>query len=153
MAKNICFVVLVFSLLSFDAAKSTEIAWLPVSEGFQKASQTQKIAFIDAYTSWCGFCKKMDSTTFADPEVVARIEQHFIPIKFNPERTETYFIEGDTLTGNQLLKKLNRGRYKGYPSYFFYFPEKGKTIHISGYMGKASFLRAIDQVLSVHRDF
>lgn len=153
MLKNISFIVLICGLLSFDALEHASIQWVSVNDGFVKSEQTQKIAFVDTYTSWCAFCKKMDSTTFADKEVISRIEEHFIPIKFNPEATGTYYFEGDTLSGKALLKRLNRGRDKGYPSYFFYFPEKKKTIHASGYMGKASFMKAIDQVLSVQRDF
>ena len=39
------------------------------SNTLAKAKAENKIVFVDAYTTWCGPCKKMDAKTFPDEKV------------------------------------------------------------------------------------
>jgi thiol:disulfide interchange protein len=39
-------------------------------EAKKAAEAEQKIVFIDFFTTWCEPCKKLDRTTWKDPEVV-----------------------------------------------------------------------------------
>lgn len=32
----------------------------------KEARSNKKLVFVDAYTDWCGWCKKLDRTTFND---------------------------------------------------------------------------------------
>lgn len=50
------------------------------------AAQEGKLIFIDAYTSWCGPCKKMAATTFKDAEVGEFFNENFINIKIEMEK-------------------------------------------------------------------
>ncbi|MCK4462154.1 MAG: thioredoxin family protein, partial [candidate division Zixibacteria bacterium] len=44
--------------------KSTEIAWLSYDAGLVKAKTEDKHVFINFTTKWCGWCKRMNKTTF-----------------------------------------------------------------------------------------
>lgn len=43
-----------------------------------------KLIVVDVYTDWCGWCKKMDKTIYADPAVVALSRQQIF-VKLNAE--------------------------------------------------------------------
>lgn len=45
--------------------------------------------FIDVYTDWCGWCKKMDATTFKDPNIVKYLNTHYYPVKLDAEMSDT----------------------------------------------------------------
>lgn len=45
--------------------------------------------FINVYTSWCGWCKKMDASTFLEPNVVDYLNNHYYPVKMDGEMRDT----------------------------------------------------------------
>ena len=132
-------------LVSHEGVKHVE--WLTWNDGYKKAIATGKIAFIDSYTDWCRYCKKMDGSTFLDTSIVNKLNTKFIPIKFNPEQEEKYIWGIDTLTSKELLQKLNKGKNKGYPSYFFYFPKQDGTLQSAGYHSVIEMNEVLDKVL------
>jgi thioredoxin-related protein len=69
--------------------KAEGIKWMTFQEAMKQNKQQPKKVFIDMYTSWCGWCKRMDATTFEDPAIIAYMNQHFYPVKFNAETRDT----------------------------------------------------------------
>lgn len=81
--------------LSFKRPNSaTEIKWMTWKE-MQEAQQKQpRKVFVDVYTDWCGWCKRMDATTFTNPEVVKFINDNYYAIKFDAETREVINFKG-----------------------------------------------------------
>jgi thiol:disulfide interchange protein len=52
----------------------------------KEAKKTGKIIFIDAYTEWCGPCKKMAATSFMDSKVASTFNSKFINLKIEMEK-------------------------------------------------------------------
>lgn len=102
----------------------TEIKWYTWNEAYELSQKTPKKVFIDLYTDWCGWCKKMDATTFKDPQVVKYLNEHFYPVKFNAEQREAIvfnnntfeFVEAGRRGVHQLAYALLDGRL-GYPAF------------------------------------
>lgn len=70
------------------------IKWMSMEEAYNASKVVNKPLFIDVYTSWCGWCKRMDQTTFKDPVVAGYINSFFHPVKFNAETNDTInFLE------------------------------------------------------------
>ncbi len=84
-----------------------EVQWLSWEEALQLSKTEQKKFFVDLYTNWCGWCKRMDKTTFSNPRVAKYLNDNYYPIKFNAEQKEEIVI------GQKTYKFVNKGR-RGY---------------------------------------
>ena len=60
---------------------------LTLEEAMKESKKTGKLIFIDAYTDWCGPCKKMAATSFVDAEVAKLYNSKFINLKIEMEKS------------------------------------------------------------------
>ena len=100
----------IFALLVFGmglASAQDEVKWYSIEEAIQLASQEPRVLVIDVYTDWCGWCKRMDKETFADPAVAEVLNKHFYPVKLDAEGKE------DIVIGDKTFKFVDNGR-RGY---------------------------------------
>lgn len=82
-----------------------EVNWVSIEEAADLAAQDGKKIMVDLYTDWCGWCKRMDATTYRDPAVVAYINEHYHAVKFDAEQ------KGDVTVGGQTFKfRADAGR-------------------------------------------
>ena len=74
-----------FSQTSNLTTSTEKIAWIKSEKtALSIAAEKNLPVMIDAWAEWCVACKKMDVTTFVDPEVVSIIsEQKIIPLKLD----------------------------------------------------------------------
>lgn len=118
--------IIIFSLMLFSAYISAqEINWLTLADA--EAAQKEnphKSYFIDFYTNWCGWCKKMDQSTFKEAEVVKHINENYIPVKFNAESKEDVTFKG------KVYKYVKASNGRGVNS-FAYFSLMGKLSYPS----------------------
>jgi thioredoxin-related protein len=80
--------VLLLLLLAsgLSKAQTEQIQWMSFNQALEKSKTAPKKVFIDMYTDWCGWCKRMDQTTFADPNVIKYMNENFYAVKFNTEK-------------------------------------------------------------------
>jgi len=84
-------------LFSFTIS-AQEIQWMSFEDAVamtQNEGNTKKV-FIDVYTDWCGWCKKMDKDTFQNPEVAKYMQENFYMVKFDAEGKEPIEFDGKT---------------------------------------------------------
>lgn len=61
-----------------------EIHWVHWSpEVFAQARAEQRLVLLDLTADWCQFCKKMDTTTYRDPQVIERIGRDYIAVRID----------------------------------------------------------------------
>ena len=65
------------------------VKWLTIAEAMEKNKVQPKPIIMDFYTDWCGWCKHMMKTTYADPNLASYINAYFYPVKFDPEGKDT----------------------------------------------------------------
>src|SRR5210317_470735 len=97
MIRNIYILILLLAL-PLGGLHAQSIQWRTWEEAAQKAStdaQPKKM-FIDVYTDWCGWCKKMDRDTFGNPEVAAYMDENFYMVKLDAEQKEPIEFRGKT---------------------------------------------------------
>ena len=148
--KALLFVFIVWGSFGFVQAPqpNSELEWYGFTEGMELAKKEGKIALIDVYTDWCGWCKVMDKKTFADAGIVKKINQDFIPIKFNPEKPGNYIVGQDTLDGRTLLGAISGGKHSGYPTTYFFIPGKNVMLKQAGYMAPDQFGPLLERILA-----
>ncbi len=57
-------------------------------EALEAAKKSDKLIFVDAYTTWCGPCKKMEKEIFTDKKVADYYNYKFINVRMDMERGE-----------------------------------------------------------------
>jgi uncharacterized protein YyaL (SSP411 family) len=143
-------VILFFALFivtnSFKTAE--EIKWLDFNTGYKLAVKKKKMMMVDVYTDWCGWCKVMDRETYAKSEIAALVNQHFVPIKFNPETPNVvYTFEGKDYNGKGLKDIISNNQIRGYPATMFINTKNKKSSLVSGYLNPQEFKVTVEHTL------
>ncbi len=145
MTKTHWIFVLIVLWTSMSHAQSG-IKWYTWEEGMVKSESEHKKFVIDMYTDWCGWCKKMDRTTFSDPRIIDYINTNYIPIKFDAEHKENITFKGEehrfVRSGRRgyhtLAAKLTNGRLS-YPTIVFLDESKELIQAIPGFQDATMF--------------
>ena len=56
-----------FLIAQGETTKGIQFFHGTFAEALEKANKEGKLIFMDAYTSWCGPCKRMSASVFPDP--------------------------------------------------------------------------------------
>src|SRR5690606_36376691 len=84
--------------LMFLSGNAQEVKWISWDEAaaLSLTDAAPKKIFIDIYTDWCGWCKKMDKDTFQDPQVAAYMAQNYYMVKMDGEGKDPIEFQGKT---------------------------------------------------------
>lgn len=98
MKRNI--LILLILTTSAISAQNQKINWISFEKAIELNEQEPKKFLIDVYTDWCGWCKRMDATTFSNPVIVDYINKNYWAIKLDAERKDTVKL-GEQLFVNE----------------------------------------------------
>ena len=124
---------------SFSNAPKEKVNWISFAELEKAYARQPKPIIVDLYTSWCGWCKEMDRTTYSNAKVAAYINQHYYAVKYNAEST-------DSVTFNKLKYGFNKAAKtndlalflsfgdRSYPNTIFLENIDAKPAPLAGYM-------------------
>lgn len=143
-----CFLLVTIGFLTF-AANAQEVNWLSWSEAAALAASDKnpKKIFIDVYTDWCGWCKKMDKDTFQNAEVAEYMSNNFYMVKLDGEGKEAIDFKGKTYkyvpSGkrgyHEFAAALLQGRLS-YPTVVFLDEQLNMLSPVPGYQKPDPFL-------------
>lgn len=101
----------------------------------EKARETGKPIFVDAYAEWCGPCKMMDKRVFTRSSVGNFYNENFINYQYDMEKGK----------GPKFSKKY---RVTAYPT-LIYFDSEGEVVHRKrGAIGPKGLIKLGEQALN-----
>ena len=126
-----------------------KINWMTFEEAVKMNETAPKKIFIDVFTDWCGWCKRMDQTTFINKDVVEYMNENYYAVKLDAETSDTIVFAGYTFVNegsrgsrkgtHQLAATLLQGKMS-YPSYVFMNEENQVLTVAPGYMEPKDFM-------------
>lgn len=119
-------IMLVF-LVATPVTAQEKIKWMSFEEAIALLEKEPKHIFIDVYTDWCGWCKKMDASTFVDPVIVKLMNDNFYAVKLDAEQKDTIMFQDKAFvnpspegrrSSHEMAQALLKGKMS-YPSFVF----------------------------------
>lgn len=136
-------------VLLLGCSSNAQIGWTTINNAATlDNSKSQKLYFVDFYTSWCGWCKKMDSETFKDPTVAKLMNTCFIPVKFDAEGASNFVWNGTPYSGKGKVDGRATthpfayavlGKKMGFPSFAIFGADKSLLTVVPGFMKADEF--------------
>ena len=100
-------------------------------EAMKKARAQRKPVMIDFWAEWCGWCHRLDKTTYVDPAVV-KLSQDFVAAKVDTEGSR-----GDMLVAE-------RFDVTSLPTILFVTPGGHQVLRVNGFQGPGKFPRTLE---------
>lgn len=103
-----------------------QIKWMSLEDAIEAHHQVPKKIFVEIYTDWCTWCRKMDQSTFQNSFIAEYINEHYYPVKFDGERQdkinfngkEYFYVKSASRGYHELAVELAQGRLS-YPTVVF----------------------------------
>ncbi len=113
--------LLVMACNSSEANNSTShsndveqlVDWLSMEEAQERAREEGKWVLIDVYTEWCGFCRRMNTETYRDENVLKAIEENYLAVRLDAESKDVITFNGHQIEKRDLAYEF---RVSSYPT-------------------------------------
>ena len=80
------FLLLLLAILPFTRSRPAALPWhRDADRAFEAAERTTRTVVTFLFTDWCGVCKRMDLTTFADEALIAEMSDRYVWLRLNAE--------------------------------------------------------------------
>lgn len=121
------------------------VKWYTIEQADVLMKTAPRPLMVDMYTDWCGWCKHLMKTTFANPTVAGYLNAYFYPVRFDAEGRDTVVYNGKTYVNDeagdkgkhQLAKELMNGRM-AFPTLVFVNTEY-QAFAVPGYQDVKGF--------------
>ncbi|WP_198588744.1 thioredoxin domain-containing protein [Alloalcanivorax mobilis] len=111
------------------AANPGPVAWRDWSPAvFEQARQEHKLVLLDMEAVWCHWCHVMDQQTYANADVAAWLEQHYIAVKVDQDARPDL---------------ANRYRDYGWPATILFAADGTELVKRAGYIPPQPFLQLL----------
>lgn len=129
------------------------LKWMSWAEMQEAQKKEPRKVFVDVYTDWCGWCKRMDATTFTHPEIISYVNKNFYAIKFDAETRDVINFKGKEYKYvaqgyrgyNELAAEILSGQMS-YPTGVYLDEKMEQIFPVPGYQDPKTFETVINFV-------
>ncbi len=131
------FLVIIYQLpsvnaqIAFDLIGSEE-DW---GEVLNKSEIQDKPVFVDIYTDWCGYCRKMDKDVFSNDIVISYMNDNYLNVK----------VDGESDFGKSFAEVH---QVEGFPTYVFIDSQNDALGYLEGYIELEEFKSSTEDVIA-----
>ena len=125
---------------ALEEVNPVRVKWMTLEEALEKSKTEKRKIFVDVVTNWCGWCKRMDSTTFVNPAVAEYLNSHYYPVKFDAEqqsdityKEKTYHYKKNGARGFHELAAEWLNNRLSYPTVVFLDENQGVIQPLPGF--------------------
>ena len=101
-------------------------------QALKKAAAQNKPVMVDFWADWCGWCHRLDKTTYVDPTVV-KLAQDFVAVKVDTEGKVSD------------VEVANRYDVTSLPTILFVTPGGRQVLRVNGFQGPGKFPRTLER--------
>lgn len=138
------------SLTTFAQKDNGGIEWISIYELENAMANEPRKVVIDVYTDWCGWCKRMDATTFKNEVIADYVNEKYYAVKLDAEQKDSISFRDHTF---KFVKQGKRGYHElaaallqgkmSYPSIVYLDEELNMIQPVPGYQDAAQFEKVI----------
>jgi thioredoxin-related protein len=96
-----------FLNVPLSAQEKESVRWLSFEQLEDSLAVQPKKVFIDFYTDWCAYCRKMDKVIFTKEEVIKQLNEEYYAVRFDAETDSVVTFGGRQFINDQLDKSRN----------------------------------------------
>ena len=112
----------------------SHIDWQPWSDAaFVQARREHKEVLMDLHAVWCHWCHVMDVVTYADPQVAAYVNAHFVPVGVDQDSRPDI---------------SDRYENYGWPATIVFAPDRTEIVKRSGYIPPRPMLAMLKAIVA-----
>lgn len=123
--------------------RAERVQWSSFGRGLDRAREQDKPLLVSFVANWCGYCRKMDRTTWKDPEVIRRTGD-LVAVRVDAEEGQ----RRDGFSGRELAQRYN---VDGYPTLLVLDAEGREIARTGGYQEPGQLTAWLDATLARHR--
>ena len=113
-----------------------KIKWLTMEEAYAANQKEPRKIFVDVYTDWCGWCKKMDKETFANAEVAEYVNENYYAVKLDAESEREFELAGEKMTERAVARHMG---VSSFPTIVFIHEDFKSIQPVPGYRPAKDF--------------
>lgn len=125
---------------TLPASLSQRVSWSSFGKGAELARAENKPLLVTFITNWCGYCGKMDRTTWKDPDVIQRAGE-LVAVRVDAEETKAR----DGFKGVDLAARYG---VQGYPTTLVLDAQGREVARTGGYQEPRQLLGWLDSSLA-----
>ena len=126
------------------AVVNSPVRWKKLDDAMEESAKTRKPVFTMVHAPWCGYCRKMDATTFRDPEVAKLLNTKFLASRLDGESESTVrWPPKKAVTEAEIAQGLG---IRGFPTLVFFRHDSKELMRLSSYLPAADMKKVLDAV-------
>lgn len=128
-ASQLAVAMLFFNLGSADAAEASPMWNASVAAALRTAAVENRPIVVFVTAKWCGFCRKMERETLANPQVARKLRDSFVVLMIDADEQPNL---------------VERMRIEGFPSTLVFSPSGKLRDRATGYLSPAEASQWLD---------